>query len=105
VTRAVFTGHESLSFQDYTDLATGRTLTAVPGGVYEVAPASGRSVPEVPAGWFVPVGEPVLEAWAAEPDAVPEPEAEPEPTSEPEPAPEPEQAPAEESSEGEPADG
>ena len=80
MTRAVFTGHESLSFQDYTDLATGRTLTAVPGGVYEVAPASGRAVPEVPAGWFTPVSDDV------EPAAEPEPEPEPEQAPEPEPA-------------------
>jgi hypothetical protein len=93
VTRAVFTGNQSLSFQDYTDGETGRTLTAEPGVVYDVAPASGRAVPEVPAGWFVPLagdGEPVTA-----PGPAPEPEPEPQPEPAPAPEPEPEQEPAE----------
>jgi len=52
--RAVYTGHETLTFTDYLDGETGRTLTAEPGGVYDVTPASGRLVPDLPAGWFVP---------------------------------------------------
>jgi hypothetical protein len=55
--RAVYTGHEVLTFSDYLDLETGRTLTAVPGGTYDMAPASGRLVPDVPAGWFAPAVE------------------------------------------------
>jgi hypothetical protein len=56
VTRAAYTGHEALTFTDYLDLGTGRTLAAEPGGVYDVAPASGRVVPEIPEPWFVPLG-------------------------------------------------
>ncbi len=52
---AAYTGHEALTFPDYIDLGTGKTLAAVPGGTYDVAPASGRNVPDVPAGWFAPV--------------------------------------------------
>ena len=52
--RAVYTGHETLTFTDYLDGETGRTLTAEPGRVYDVTPASGRLVPDLPAGWFVP---------------------------------------------------
>ena len=50
--RAAYTGHETLTFQDYIDAETGRTLTAKPGGSYDVVPASGRLVPDLPAGWF-----------------------------------------------------
>ena len=53
--RAAFTGHGPLMFPDYVDLSTGRVLAVEPGGVYDVAPASGRTVPDVPAGWFAPV--------------------------------------------------
>jgi hypothetical protein len=52
VTLAAFNGHEALTFTDYTDLNTGRTLHAEPGGTYDVAPASGRVVPEFPEPWF-----------------------------------------------------
>ena len=77
--RVAYAGHEALTFSDYTDLGTGRTLHAEPGGVYDITPASGRVVPEVPEPWFVPVApEPVAEVWAAEPDAVPEPAGDPE---------------------------
>jgi hypothetical protein len=62
VTYASYTGHETLTFPDYLDLSTGRTLTAKPGQSYDVAPASGRLVPDVPAGWFTPVDP---EEWAA----------------------------------------
>ena len=51
--RAVFTGHESLTFMDYLDLETGRTLLAEPGRVYDVAPAGGRPVPVLPPGFAV----------------------------------------------------
>lgn len=52
---AFYTGHETLTFPDYLDLETGKTLTAGPREQpYDVAPASGRLVPDFPAGWFVP---------------------------------------------------
>jgi hypothetical protein len=52
---ATYLGHEALTFPDYLDLETGRTLTAEPGGTYDVAPASGRLVPDLPAQWFTVV--------------------------------------------------
>ena len=61
--RAAYNGHGTLTFTDYMDLDTGRTLHAELGGVYDIAPASGRVVPEVPEPWFTPVDP---EAWAAE---------------------------------------
>jgi hypothetical protein len=61
VTLAAFTGTETLTFPDYTDLGTGRTLTAEPGESYDIAPASGRLVPDLPEAWFTPAGP---EAWA-----------------------------------------
>jgi len=54
VTRAAYTGHEALTFTDYLDLESGKTLHAEPGRTYDVAPASGRLVPDIPAGWFTP---------------------------------------------------
>ena len=76
--RVAFGGQEALTFMDYIDTATGRTLHAEPGGVYDIIPA-GRPVDEDPAGWFTPVeGEPAPQVWASEPDAVPEPEPTPE---------------------------
>ena len=51
--RAAYTGHEALTFNDYLDLGTGRTLTAEPGGVYDVAPSGARPVPAVPPGFAV----------------------------------------------------
>ena len=78
--RVAYAGHEALTFTDYTDLGTGRTLRAEPGQVYDIAPASGHVVPEVPEPWFVRAeGEPEPVVWPAEPDAVPEPEPAPEP--------------------------
>lgn len=53
--KAAYTGAEALTFNDYIDLGTGLILAVVPGGVYDVAPASGRMVPDVPPGWFTPV--------------------------------------------------
>lgn len=70
--RVAYGGQEALTFMDYTDTETGRTLYAVPGGVYDITPVSGRPVDEVPAPWFTAVeGEPPADA--AEP--APEPEA------------------------------
>ena len=100
--RCAYVGHEALTFTDYIDLEAGKTLHAEPGGVYDIAPASGRNVLEVPEPWFVAVAgevpDPQAWAWAAEPDATPEPELVPEPAPEPdgaqdnpEPAPEPAQ--------------
>ena len=58
--RAAYTGTEALTFSQYIDLDTGKTLTAEPGGVYDIAPASGHVVDDVPAPWFT----------AAEPNAL-----------------------------------
>lgn len=78
MTCARYTGHEVLTFPDYTDLGTGRTLTAEPREKpYDIAPASGRLVPDLPAGWFVPAedrGEDEEPGEAAEPEPEPEPE-------------------------------
>jgi len=85
--RAAYTGHEPLMFPDYTDLETGQTLRAEPGGVYDVAPASGRDVPEVPVPWFVPVvvsSEPIRGSMTDLFRKTLEPEPEPEPESIPE---------------------
>ena len=49
---AVYTGQEALTFSQYIDVETGKTLHAEPGGVYEVIPASGHVVPEIPTMWF-----------------------------------------------------
>ena len=49
---AVYTGQEALTFSQYIDAETGKTLRAEPGGVYEVIPASGHVVPEIPVPWF-----------------------------------------------------
>ena len=48
MTRVRYTGVHPGTLLDYTDLATGRALTVVPGRVYDVTPASGRAVPEMP---------------------------------------------------------
>ena len=73
--RVAYAGHEALTFSDYTDLETGRTLHAEPGGTYDITPASGRVVPEVPEPWFVAVDpEPAAEVQSAEPEPEPEPE-------------------------------
>ena len=50
--RVVYTYHEPRTFSDYMDLETGKTLYAVPGGTYDVAPASGHVVPGFPVPWF-----------------------------------------------------
>ena len=55
--RATYVGHEALTFSDYIDLETGKTLHVMPGGVYDVAPASGHVVPEFPEPWFTRVGD------------------------------------------------
>jgi hypothetical protein len=64
--RAVYTGHEALTFSDYLDLNTGKTLYAQPGRTYDIAPASGRVVPGFPVPWFDFAGD---ETRAAEPSA------------------------------------
>ena len=58
---AAYTGHEALTFGDYMDLGTGRTLIAEPGGVYDIMPASGRNVDEIPSPWFAPADPPAKE--------------------------------------------
>ena len=42
MTRVRYTGVHAGTLMDYTDLDTGRAVQVVPGGVYDVAPASGR---------------------------------------------------------------
>ena len=78
--RAAYTGTETLTFSQYMDGETGRTLAAEPGGIYEVMPASGHIVPEIPTGWFVPVDEqdqPAPGLWPVTGEGEPEPEQEP----------------------------
>jgi hypothetical protein len=84
--RAVYTGHEALTFSDYLDLETGKTLFAEPGGTYDIAPASGHVVPGFPVPWFDFAGE----AWEPVALTVPEPGPEPEPQDVPGPGTEPE---------------
>jgi hypothetical protein len=55
--RAAFTGTHGLTFMDYIDGETGRTLTAEPGGVYEVVPGGARPLLDLPPG-FTPVEPP-----------------------------------------------
>jgi hypothetical protein len=74
VTYARYTGHETLAFPDYLDLSAGRTLTAEPGRSYDVAPASGRTVPDIPAGWFTPAEGQERSEEESAPDEAPEPE-------------------------------
>lgn len=84
--RAAYVGHEALTFNDYLDVDTGRTLLAESGGVYDIIPASGHQVPDFPSPWFVAAeSEPEPEA-VSEPDLAGEPQDLPEPGSEPEPA-------------------
>ena len=64
--RVVYVHHEPLTFTDYLNLETGQTLTAVPGVTYDIAPASGRVVPDLPEPWFT-AAEP-LAIEAGEPD-------------------------------------
>ena len=81
--RAVYVGHEALTFNDYIDVETGRTLFAEPGHSYDIIPASGHLVPDFPAPWFVAAEwEPGPET-AAEPEPVQEPQPELEPQAEP----------------------
>ena len=83
--RVAYGGQEALTFMDYRDEETGRTLHAVPGGVYDITPVSGRPVDEVPAPWFTAVDDQQwAEAQAArEAEAQPAPEPEPEPETQP----------------------
>jgi hypothetical protein len=65
VTFAAYTGHETLTFSDYLDMGTGRTLRAEPGQVYDIIPASGRLVADVPEAWFTRT-EPAVDEAAPE---------------------------------------
>ena len=60
--RAAYSGTEALTFSQYIDLDTGKTLTAEPGGVYDIAPASGHVVDDVPEPWFTAAEPKALEA-------------------------------------------
>ena len=58
MTLAAYNGHEALTFPDYLDLESGKTLHAEPRvAPYDIAPASGRTVPDIPEGWFTPAGQ------------------------------------------------
>ena len=93
--RAVYTGHEALTFTDYLDLDTGKTLHAEPGRVYDITPASGRAAAEVPVPWFISLGEAWTPVALTEPEPEPQPELSLEPQDIPEPGTEPEPEPEE----------
>ena len=48
MTRVRYTGVHPGTLMDYIDLETGRVLAVEPGGEYDVIPASGRAVPDIP---------------------------------------------------------
>lgn len=49
---AMYTGSQVLTFMDYLDAETGRTLVGEPGVTYDVlVAATGRPVPELPPGF------------------------------------------------------
>ena len=52
--------------------ARGRPSIAEPGGVYDVAPASGRVIPEFPEPWFTRAGVREPEVWSAAGEKDPE---------------------------------
>jgi hypothetical protein len=81
--RAVYTGHEALTFSDYLDLETGKTLYAEPGKVYDIGPASGHVVPGFPVPWFDSGGEARVPVALTVPEPEPEPEDVPEAGAEP----------------------
>jgi hypothetical protein len=85
VTLAAYLGHEPLTFSDYIDLDTGRTLAAEPGRTYDLAPAGGRPVPDVPAGWFAPLEQQDEDATAEGDAASPEPGSDEDPAGDQEP--------------------
>lgn len=68
-----YLGHEPRTFLDYIDLDTGKTLNAVPGGTYDIVPASGRAVEDIPVPWFTPAEPPAAPKASAPAKAVPEP--------------------------------
>lgn len=42
---AIFNGHVTMTYMDYIDTATGKTLVCVPGQSYTFAPNGGHAVP------------------------------------------------------------
>ena len=82
--RVAYGGQETLTFMDYIDLGTGRTLLAEPGGMYDITPVSGRPVDEAPAPWFAPVDDQVWAEAQAVSEVEPEPQPEPPNPSRPE---------------------
>lgn len=40
-----YLGHETMTYMDYLDVNTGKTLTCVPGQTYTFVPASGHAAP------------------------------------------------------------
>jgi hypothetical protein len=72
VTLVRYQGAHAGTLSDYLDLETSRTLTVEPGGVYDVAPASGRLVPGIPGGCVVLEGYDLaheLKARGAQPES------------------------------------
>jgi hypothetical protein len=72
VTLVRYQGAHAGTLPDYLDLATSTTLTVEPGGVYDVAPASGRMVPGIPGGCVVLEGYDLaheLKARSAQPES------------------------------------
>jgi hypothetical protein len=71
--RLQYTGQVAVTYMDYLDLDTGKSLTVAPGGVYNVTLASGRlgDSESVPQGFIkVPVKKPDdLRRGVAKPDA------------------------------------
>ena len=85
MTLAAYTGHEPLTFPDYLDLDTGKTLHADPRPEpYDIAPASGRLVPDVPEAWFTPVPPPAPAKGSAKTATETGPAGEQEPGGDPE---------------------
>jgi hypothetical protein len=51
--KVTYTGHRTLWYPDYIDLATGKTLAVEPGGTYSIE-AVGYNAPDYPADGFTP---------------------------------------------------
>lgn len=54
--KVTYSGHRTLWFPDYIDLATGQTLAAEPGCTYNIEPV-GYNAPSYPVDGFTPAGD------------------------------------------------